>query len=84
MKDMKETPPSAGKGAPNLFYYSPMDNKGGPCQAPDCDIYMGYIWPICWTSVPLMVLKLKTKSRRRNTRARPTHNPLKRYPEPHG
>ena len=37
LKHMTETPPSKGKGAPNLFYWRPTDDKGGPCQAPDCD-----------------------------------------------
>ena len=37
LKHMKKIPPSNGKGAPNLFYCRPTDNKGGPCQAPDCD-----------------------------------------------
>ena len=36
-KHMKETPPAKGKGAPNLFYCQPTDDKGGPCHAPDCD-----------------------------------------------
>ena len=34
---MTETPPSKGKGAPNLFYCRPTDDKGHPCHAPDCD-----------------------------------------------
>ena len=34
---MKETPPAKGKGAPDLFYCQPTDDKGGPCHAPDCD-----------------------------------------------
>ena len=34
---MNETPPSHGKGAPNLFYCRPMDEERGPCHAPDCD-----------------------------------------------
>ena len=29
----RETP----AGVPNLFYYRPTDDKGGPCHAPDCD-----------------------------------------------
>ena len=37
LKHMKETPPAKGKGAPNLFYCQPTDDKGGPCHAPDCD-----------------------------------------------
>ena len=37
LKHMKETPPSKGKEAPNLFYCQPTDDKGGPCHAPDCD-----------------------------------------------
>ena len=37
LKHMTETPPSKGKGAPNLFYCCPTDDKGGPCHAPDCD-----------------------------------------------
>ena len=38
LQHMKETPPpSNGKGAPNLFYCRPMDDKGTPCHAPDCD-----------------------------------------------
>ena len=37
VKHMTETPPSKGKGAPNLFYCRPADDKGGPCHAPDCD-----------------------------------------------
>ena len=37
LKHMTETPPSKGKGAPNLFYCRPMDDKGGPCHVPDCD-----------------------------------------------
>ena len=34
---MTENSPSKGKGAPNLFYCCPMDDKGGPCHAPSCD-----------------------------------------------
>ena len=34
---MTETPPSKGKGAPNLSYRCPTDDKGGPCHAPNCD-----------------------------------------------
>ena len=34
LKHMTETPPSIGKGAPNLFYCRPTDDKGGPCHAP--------------------------------------------------
>ena len=34
---MTETLPSKGKGAPNLFYCRPTDDKGAPCHAPDCD-----------------------------------------------
>ena len=37
LKHMTETPPAKGKGAPNLFYRRPTDDKGGPCHAPDCD-----------------------------------------------
>ena len=37
LKHMTETPPSKGKGAPNLPYCRPKDDKGGPCHAPDCD-----------------------------------------------
>ena len=37
LKHMIETPFSKGKGAPNLFYCRPMDDKGGPCHAPECD-----------------------------------------------
>ena len=37
LKHMKETPPAKGKGAPNLFYCQPTDDKGGPCHGPDCD-----------------------------------------------
>ena len=37
LKHMKESPPSKGKGAPNLFYYRPTDDRGGPCHAPECD-----------------------------------------------
>ena len=37
LKHMTETPPTKGKGAPNLFYCRPTDDKGGPCHAPDCD-----------------------------------------------
>ena len=37
LKHLTETLPSKGKGAPNLFYCCPMDEKGGPCHAPDCD-----------------------------------------------
>ena len=37
LKHMTETPPAKGKGAPNLFYCKPTDDKGGPCHAPDCD-----------------------------------------------
>ena len=37
LKHMIETPASKGKGAPNHFYCRPTDDKGGPCQAPDCD-----------------------------------------------
>ena len=37
LKHMTETPPSKSKGAPNLFYCRPTDDKGGPCNAPDCD-----------------------------------------------
>ena len=33
---MTETPLSKGKGAPNLFYCRPTDDKGRPCHAPDC------------------------------------------------
>ena len=34
---MKETPPSKGKGDPNLFYCCPTEERGGPRHAPDCD-----------------------------------------------
>ena len=34
VKHMTETPPSKGKGAPNLFYCRPTDAKGGPCHRP--------------------------------------------------
>ena len=34
---MTETHCSKGKGAPNVFYCRPTDDKGGPCHAPDCD-----------------------------------------------
>ena len=34
---MTETPTAKGKGAPNLFYCKPTDDKGGPCHAPGCD-----------------------------------------------
>ena len=37
LKHMKETPPAKAKGAPDLFYCQPADDKGGPCHAPDCD-----------------------------------------------
>ena len=37
LKHMTETPSSKGKGAPNLFYCRPTDDKGGPCHASDCD-----------------------------------------------
>ena len=37
LKDMTETPPSKGKGPPNLYYCGPTDDKGAPCRAPDCD-----------------------------------------------
>ena len=37
LKHLTETPPSKGKGSPNLFYCRPTDDKGGPCHAPDCD-----------------------------------------------
>ena len=37
LKHMTETPSSKGKGAPNLFYCHPTDDKGGPCHVPDCD-----------------------------------------------
>ena len=37
LQHMKEAPPSNGKGARNLFYCRPTDNKGGPCGAPDSD-----------------------------------------------
>ena len=37
LKHMTETPPSKGKGAPNLFYCCPTEDNGGPCHAPDCD-----------------------------------------------
>ena len=34
---MTQTPPSKGKGVPNVLYCRPTDDKGGPCHAPDCD-----------------------------------------------
>ena len=34
---MTESPASKGKGAPNLFYCRPTDDKDGPRHAPDCD-----------------------------------------------
>ena len=37
LKHMQETPPSNGKGVPNLFYCHPTDDKGGPCHTHDCD-----------------------------------------------
>ena len=37
LKHLTETPTSKGKGAPNLFYCRPTDDKGGRCQAPGCD-----------------------------------------------
>ena len=37
LKHMTETHPSKGKGAPNLFYCRPADDKGGPCHEPECD-----------------------------------------------
>ena len=37
LKHLTETPPSKGKGAPNLLYCRHTDDKGGPCHAPDCD-----------------------------------------------
>ena len=37
LKHMTDAPPSKGKGAPNLFYCHPTDDKGGPCHAHDCD-----------------------------------------------
>ena len=37
LKHMTETPPSKGKGTPNLLYCRPTDDKSGPCPAPDCD-----------------------------------------------
>ena len=43
LKHMTETPPAKGKGAPNLFYCKPTDDKGGPCHAPDCDERSSYM-----------------------------------------
>ena len=37
LKRMQETPPSNGKGVPNLFYFRRADDKNGPCHASDCD-----------------------------------------------
>ena len=37
LKHMTQTPPSKGKGAPDLFYCRPTDDKGGPYHAPDRD-----------------------------------------------
>ena len=37
LKHMTETSRSKAKGAPNLFYCRPTDDKGGPCHAPECD-----------------------------------------------
>ena len=37
LKHVTETTPSKGKGAPNLFYCRPTDDKGGLCHAPGCD-----------------------------------------------
>ena len=37
LKHMTETPPCKGKGAPNLFYCRPTNDKGGPCHTLDCD-----------------------------------------------
>ena len=34
---MTPSSPSKGKGAPNLFYCRPTNDKSGPCHAPDCD-----------------------------------------------
>ena len=34
-KQMKATGPSKGRGAPNLVYCHPKDDKGRPCHAPD-------------------------------------------------
>ena len=34
---MQETSPSNGKGVPNHFYCRPTDDKGGQCDARDCD-----------------------------------------------
>ena len=38
LKHISDSPPIGGKGAPNLFYCCPTDNKDGPCHAPDCDL----------------------------------------------
>ena len=37
LKHMTESPSSKGKGTPDIFYCCPMDDKGAPCHAPDCD-----------------------------------------------
>ena len=37
LQHIKEATPSKGKRAPDLFYCSPKDDKGGPCHTPDCD-----------------------------------------------
>ena len=50
---MKEKPPWNGKGAPNLFYCRPADNKGGPRHAPNCH----------WRSACLLQLQRKRKTR---------------------
>ena len=36
LKHMKETHPSDGKGAPNLFYCHPTHDEGGPCHLRNC------------------------------------------------
>ena len=53
LKHMTETPPSKGKGAPNLFYCRPTDDKGGPFHAPDCD----------WRSACMLQLKHTQKTK---------------------
>ena len=35
LRAMNEVKPDAG--TPPLFYYKPVNDKGGPCHAPDCD-----------------------------------------------
>ena len=43
LKDMKDTPPSNGKGPPNLFYCRPTDHKGGSCHAANSDGRSAYM-----------------------------------------